>query len=789
MLTEEYWKLREAIRQRLFARLNPEQMKAVETGSGPILCLAGAGSGKTTAMVYRVLHLFLFGPVHNPRPPLPAGFSSDDIHIMKWWLEQNKDLGKQPELPHGLIRLIRHQGVDPRLILAITFTNKAAQEMKDRLSTLLGPSMRDMWVMTFHAACVRILRREITALGYKSDFTIYDADDSHTVVKNVVKELNLDDKRFPPKTMHALISRFKSKLQLPQEARRMAGDFLEEKAALVYEIYQKRLRSNNALDFDDLLLVTVRLFETCPEILSGYQERFRYILVDEYQDTNHVQYVLVSQLAGKYQNICVVGDDDQSIYAFRQADIRNILDFEHDYPKAGVIKLEQNYRSTAHILEAANHVIGNNESRKAKKLWTENPQGEQLLLYRAQDEQDEARFASERITKLVEKGCRYRDFAVLIRTNAQSRVLEEWFIRRSIPYKILGGLKFYERMEIKDIMAYLKLLGNPADAVSLARIINVPRRGIGDTSLDKIIELSRESDIPIYEAVKRSDELNLGSKVTKGIHGFIELMDKLYNEVNTLSVTGLTEKIMHETGYLAELLRENSVEAQTRVENLNEFLTKTQDYEKQACDQGVEPSLAEFLSQVSLVTDLDSYEDDACVVTVMTMHMAKGLEFNNVFLVGLEEGIFPHSRSLYETKELEEERRLCYVALTRARERIFLVTARQRSLYGRTNHNPPSRFLEEIPVHLCEEYKNEDFFRTVSAFQTNTTGAAGRTAVSAERLGGMFVVGDKVEHHKWGRGVVVAARGQGEETELQIAFPAQGIKTLLAKYAPLVKVK
>lgn len=776
-LTEDYWQLRNAIRNTLFCRLNPEQIKAVETGEGPVLCLAGAGSGKTTAMVHRILHLCVFGPAYQPHPPLPIGFSTQELERIKDWWEQNKDK-KKPEITPGIIRLIGSQGVDPRSVLAITFTNKAAKEMLNRLTALMGAADRDMWVMTFHAACVRILRREIELLGYAKDFTIYDTQDQLVVIRAVLKTLDMDEKKFPAKAMQMGISRYKSKLLGVGEANRQARNYFEEKAAQVYESYQKKLKTNNAVDFDDLLLLTVRLFKEHPDILQKYQDRFRYIMVDEYQDTNHAQYVLVNLLAQKHQNICVVGDDDQSIYAFRQADIRNILDFERDYPQAKIIKLEQNYRSTQAILEAANGVIANNEGRKSKSLWTQNPQGERLVLYKAMNEQDEARFISERITKLVGSGGRYQDNVVLLRTNAQSRVIEEWFIRRGIPYHIVGGLKFYERLEIKDTLAYLKALANPSDSVSLERIINVPRRGIGDTSLAKIAEFARVHEINLFEALHRYRELNLGPKVSKGVASFLQIMDRLYEVVDKMPVTMLTEKILADTGYTSELLRDNSVEAQSRMENLKEFLTKTQDYESQAA----EPSLADFLAQVSLVSDLDTYADEAEAVVMMTMHSAKGLEFTNVFLAGLEEGIFPHSLALGESAEVEEERRLCYVALTRAKERLFLVYAKQRSLYGRTNHNLPSRFIEEISPHLWEEYQNEDFFKTTKAY----TPQSSRQNRSGEHD---FLTGDKIEHDKWGQGVVVSVRGQGEDAKLQIAFPAQGIKNLLAKYAPIKRVK
>lgn len=768
--SEKYWELRDAIRRRLFAHLNEEQFKAVEKGSGPVLCLAGAGSGKTTAMVYRVLHLYLFGPEYEKRPKPPEDLSEGDLRAMQEWLDNQQN----SVLPPRIIRLVRTNGVPPRSIMAITFTNKAAGEMENRLAAVLGGTAREMWVMNFHKTCVRILRREITKLGYNTSFTIYDEQDQLQVIKKVLARLNLDEKTFPPRAISALISRFKCELQGYQALKRKPLDYWQEKGALVYEYYQKELEKNNALDFDDLIMLTVRLFREQPEVLEKYQARFKYLLVDEYQDTNHAQYVLVSLLAGRHQNLFVVGDDDQSIYGFRQADIRNILEFERDFPQACTFKLECNYRSTGRILEAANEVIRHNRGRKSKVLWTNNPPGEPLVRFCAEDEQDEARFIAERIMELAREGEGYQDCAVLLRTNAQSRVLEEWFMKKGIPYRIVGGQKFYERMEIKDILAYLKVLANPKDSVSLRRIINVPRRGIGEATIQKVEEHALLNGLHFYEGLKQHAQIGLNPKALKGMEFFVQLMDKLYEKVNEVSVTTLTENILDMTGYAEGLMRENSIESLSRLENIKEFLTVTQDYDEKA----EAPSLADFLNQVSLVTDLDSYEEEVNAVVIMTMHMAKGLEFKNVFLAGLEEGIFPHARSLLEDN-LEEERRLCYVALTRAQKRIYLLNARQRNLFGRRNYNLPSRFLEEIPAGLWEEYQREDdFFRTRPA-----------PASSTGDKGGQLLVGDKVEHLKWGQGVIVGSRGQGEDTELQIAFPGQGIKTVLTRYAPLKEVK
>lgn len=779
--SKEYWSLREKVRERLFCHMNPQQFKVVERGSGPVLCLAGAGSGKTTAMVNRILHLYLFGPQFNPQPTIPNDIIPEDVDLLREWVEENSQ-GKVEELSPRVLELVRSEGIPARSILAITFTNKAAQEMQTRLANLLGGTLKDMWVMTFHAACVRILHREIKALDYTGDFSIYDAQDQEQIIKRVLKEMDLDDKKFPPRAIRTVISKFKSELKGVREAAKGARDYFEEKGAQAYELYQKQLKENNALDFDDLIMLTVKLFRTNPEILQKYQERFHYIMVDEYQDTNHAQYVLVNLLADAHHNLCVVGDDDQSIYGFRQADIRNILDFERDNPDSVVIKLEQNYRSTCCILAAANEVIKNNMGRKDKTLWTQNPEGELIVQYRAYTEKDEARFVADRVRELVDKGSTYQECAVLMRTNAQSRALEEEFMRSGIPYRIYGGLRFYDRKEIKDILAYLKLLVNPSDEVSLRRIINVPRRGIGEATLLKIAEYSSQNGLSLYGGLGYHKELSVVGKAGRGIESFVQLMDKLKEDVKDPTVTKITERIIMETGYWDELNQENTMESQSRMENLKEFMTVTQEY-----DNGAEgPSLSDFLSRISLVTDLDSFEDETKAVVVMTMHMAKGLEFNNVFLVGLEEGIFPHSRSLLDEKEVEEERRLCYVALTRARERLFMINAKERTIYGRRSNNKSSRFMGEIPAEFREEYQTgSDFFKTTPADYQ----ATGRRDTGYIPSNLDYTIGDKVEHKKWGQGVVVSIRGQGGEAELKIAFPSEGIKTLLARYAPLQKIK
>lgn len=740
----------------LTKHLNTPQAEAVEHYAGPLLILAGAGSGKTRVLTYRIGYL------------------------------------------------IKEIGVAPFNILAITFTNKAAAEMKERVNNLIGQRAEAMWICTFHAACVRILRKEIGSLGYDGNFVIYDSADQQTLIKHCLKELNIDDKRFAPRAIAAGISQAKNKLLGPKAYEDQAYDYYQQTVSRVYQLYQTRLQTNNALDFDDLIMKTVALFEQHPEVLEYYQNRFRYILIDEYQDTNHAQYRLVKLLAAKHRNLCVVGDDDQSVYGFRGADIQNILDFERDYPEAKVVRLEQNYRSTKNILEAANEVISHNYGRKQKRLWTENPGGSLISLFTAQDEHQEAYYVAQKIVEGHDLHDRkYHDFAVLYRTNAQSRVIEEILMRNNVAYTIVGGLKFYERKEIKDVLAYLKVISNPLDGIGLQRVINVPRRGIGDTSLGKIAEYAREYGISLYDAMGRGQAIpGLTARVTKPIAEFVSLIEELRARKDDLPVTALTAEILEKSGYLKELESEKSVEAETRIENLKEFLTVTAEYDRAS----TEGSLEDFLAGVSLVADIDNLDDRSDAVVLMTLHSAKGLEFPVVFMIGMEEGIFPHSRSLMEEAELEEERRLCYVGITRAREELHLLNAWQRTLYGNYMHNLPSRFVSEVPDNLLYQagtghdvtsaaghtaagrqgnYAPENKLRYSGA---NTASAANTASVGAAGAVGSYSLGDKVEHGKWGQGVVVSIKGNGEDAEISVAFPNIGIKTLVAKYAPLKKL-
>ncbi|WP_282938875.1 DNA helicase PcrA [Paenibacillus sp. RC67] len=762
--------------------LNPEQRKAVETVDGPLLIMAGAGSGKTRVLTHRIAYL------------------------------------------------IATRKAAPWSILAITFTNKAAREMQERVGKLVGPGGQDIWVSTFHSMCVRILRKDISRIGYSSSFTILDSGDQLSVVKNCMKELNIDAKKFEPKAVQAAISTAKNELKSPEMLENLIGDYFDGIVAKVYKLYQKKLKMNNSLDFDDLIMTTIRLFQEVPEVLDFYQNKFQYIHVDEYQDTNRAQYMLCLMLADKHKRICVVGDSDQSIYRWRGADISNILNFEKDYPKATTILLEQNYRSTSNILNAANKVIANNAGRKAKNLWTSKGEGNKIRLYQADSEHEEGYFITNEINKNVKSGKRFDEHAILYRTNAQSRVIEEILIKSDIPYQIVGGIKFYDRKEIKDILAYLRLISNPDDDVSFMRIVNVPKRGIGDTTVDRLMEAAGRRGISMFALLEGIDGLEIGAKAKNALTDFREMIDNLYRMVEYLSVTELTEKMLELTEYRLELQREKTIESTARLENIDEFLSVTMEFEKRNDDK----SLVSFLTDLALIADIDSMnnaaEDAADAnnsVVLMTMHSAKGLEFPVVFIIGMEEGVFPHSRASNDNEELEEERRLAYVGITRAEQELFLTCAKMRTLFGRTNMNAPSRFLKEIPEELLEmavpggtiggrsggswggregRYGSGGSFGSAGTASSSappskaagfrpTVGGAAPAARTAANVAGNaakpvldYKMGDKVAHGKWGTGVVVAIKGAGDDTELQIAFPAPvGIKRLLAKFAPITK--
>lgn len=739
-----------SITDKLLNGLNPEQQKAVQTTNGPLLLMAGAGSGKTRVLTHRIAYL----------------------------------LGEK--------------GVAPWNVLAITFTNKAAREMRERIDTLVGPEAEDIWISTFHSMCVRILRRDIDRIGINRNFTILDASDQLTVVKKIMKERNIDPKKFDPRSILGGISNAKNELlSADKYAKQISiADPFEKLTSDVYTEYQKRLLKNNSLDFDDLIMTTIQLFDRIPEVLEFYQRKFQYIHVDEYQDTNRAQYILVNKLAARFKNLCVVGDSDQSIYRWRGADISNILSFEKDYENAQVILLEQNYRSSQSILNAANAVIENNSNRKPKKLWTDNQIGSKISYYRAATEKDEAYFVAKKIRDEIQMGNRkYTDFAVLYRTNAQSRMVEEIFLKSNIPYKIVGGIKFYDRKEIKDILAYLRLIANPDDEISFARIINMPKRGIGATSIDKIINYGVQNGISLTTVLDEIEHVGVSAKITKAVKEFASLLHNWVNMQEYLSVTELVEEVIEKTGYRDMLKNERSLEAEGRLENLDEFLSVTQTFESQSEDK----SLVAFLTDLALVADIDRVDEDPTAgeeVILMTMHSAKGLEFPVVFIIGLEEGVFPHTRSLMEEDEMQEERRLAYVGITRAEEELYLSNAQMRTLFGRTNMNAASRFISEIPTELLESLnetapKRETFGAKARTTATTTRSRSAFVRPTAKTTGGEqigWAVGDKASHQKWGVGTVVSVKGEGDAKELDIAFPSPiGIKRLLAKFAPVTK--
>lgn len=735
--------------EQMLSGLNEQQRQAVKHTEGPLLIMAGAGSGKTRVLTNRIAYL------------------------------------------------IREKGVAPWNIVAITFTNKAAREMKERVASLIGPEANDILMSTFHSMCVRILRRDIDRIGYSRNFTILDPTDQLSVVKQILKQQNLDPKKFEPRTILGMIGSAKNELVTAKEYEKHAKGPYEEVASKVYLEYTSQLKRNQALDFDDLIMLTIRLLKTVPEVLEYYHRKFQYIHVDEYQDTNRAQYVLVKLLSERYQNICVVGDSDQSIYRWRGADIANILSFEEDYPNAKLIMLEQNYRSTKMILDAANHVIENNWNRKPKKLWTENKTGEKIFYYNADNEHDEAYFVVDKIREAKRNGeFTYADVAILYRTNAQSRVIEEMLVKSNIPYHIVGGTKFYDRKEIKDVLAYLRLIANPDDDISLQRIINVPKRGIGAATMDKLLHFAQLQGISLFQALKEVEEIGLGARVVTKLKEFATQMSNWVNMQDYLSVTELVEQLLEQTGYREMLQAEKTIEAQSRLENIDEFLSVTTEFEKKSEDK----TLVAFLTDLALIADIDQLDEeteggDNDSVVLMTLHSAKGLEFPLVFLIGMEEGIFPHSRSLFDEDEMQEERRLAYVGITRAEKKLYLTNAKLRTLYGRTNVNPTSRFIAEIPDE-CLENLNEEVEEPLWAKQSERAPRRTTSAVTPRKqlttTGGDefdWSVGDKAEHKKWGVGTVVSMKGEGDQIELDIAFPKPtGIKKLFAMFAPIKKL-
>ena len=723
--------------------LNEKQLEAVTATEGPVLVLAGAGSGKTTVLVKRIAHI------------------------------------------------IAKKHVNPRSILAITFTNKAANEMKERIRSMVGAMAEDMWISTFHSACVRILRGSIDFLGYASDFVIYDSSDAKTLIKDCIKDLDLDEKAYAPKSVLSAIGKAKDDMQQPEDfIAAHAGDYYAQVVGRIYTLYQKRLKENNAVDFDDIIFLTVRILIENPDVLHKYQERFRYILVDEYQDTNNVQYMLISLLAQARQNICVVGDDDQSIYKFRGANIQNILGFEEEFPNARLIKLEQNYRSTQNILDAANSVIGNNRGRKGKELWTKNGRGEKIRLYIGSNERTEASFIAEEIQKEVASGRNYSDFAILYRTNAQSRILEEMLMRNAVPYRVLAGLRFYDRKEIKDIIAYLRVIHNERDAISIRRIINEPKRGIGQATVDKASSIADAEGMTLYEVLENAVEFPPLLRASGKIDGFIKLIETFKKAKETMDLHEFVGRVITESGYAAMLEAEATVEARTRTENLQEFLSVVKEYES-ASEM---PTLGDFLENISLVSDIDAYDETQDSVVMMTIHSAKGLEFPVVFLTGMEEGLFPSARSALEEDDLEEERRLCYVAITRAKEQLYITNTKQRMLFGKTSYSVPSRFLEEIPDDYITDITpvGQAVYNLISdtifAPKKKETRQPAVTIKPVTSPALDFQPGEHVLHKKFGKGIILSVRQFEQDAMLEIQFEQVGRKQLMAVFAKLEKI-
>lgn len=735
----------------LLANMNEKQAQAVTCTQGPLLIMAGAGSGKTRVLTHRVAYL------------------------------------------------IEEQGVNPWNILAITFTNKAAKEMRERIDNLIGEGSQDIWVSTFHALCVRILRRDCEKIGYERAFGIASTSEQRTLMKNILTELNVDIKKFDPRAILSAISNAKNDLLDPKQYAQIAKAQFEELVAKAYVMYQERLQANQVMDFDDLIMQTIELFKQSPETLAFYQRKFKYIHVDEYQDTNEAQYVLVNMLAKENRNLCVVGDADQSIYGWRGANMENIMNFEKDYADATVVKLEQNYRSTKTILQAANDVIENNINRKDKTLWTQNQTGEKIVYYRAQNANDEAYYVVKQIQQQIqEKQRNFGDFAILYRTNAQSRMIEETFVKANIPYKLVGAHKFYERKEIMDVLAYLKLAANPKDSMSFSRVVNEPKRGIGKTSLNKLQDFANMHGLSLIEAAENVVMTDITKKAATQLEEFARLIRKLNSFEKTATITEMTKKILDITGYKAALEESKTLEDQSRLENLQEFLSVTQqfDQEWQPEDEQSNP-FVDFLADLALVSDQDSVEEEPDEVTLMTLHAAKGLEFPVVFLMGMEEGLFPLSRAAFDENELEEERRLAYVGITRAEEELFLTNAFSRMLYGKSQSNAVSRFIGEITPELLE-FENNTAAQIPFSNKTKQTQTVKKTiyrkpAGTIEKNQGTgadkkeWNVGDKVNHKAWGIGTVVKVSGSGENMELDIAFEGQGIKRLLAAFAPITK--
>ena len=786
------WK--KAVMEREFSRMNGRQKEAVFHTDGPLLILAGAGSGKTTVLVNRIANLIRWGGAYHSTA-LPPELSQEDLDLLQAAAEEGR------ALPDAIRERLAVEPCRPWQILAITFTNKAAGELKNRLETMLGPAGGDIWASTFHSTCARMLRRDGERLGYTSHFTIYDTDDSRRLIKDCQKALNIDDKVLSYKSILAAISRAKDNLISPKEYEQQAGkDNRLILLAQAYKLYQQRLEEADAMDFDDLICNAVRLFEECPDVLEYYQDKFRYVMVDEYQDTNHAQYMFVKLLAQKRQNLCVVGDDDQSIYKFRGATIENIMSFEKSFPRAAVIRLEQNYRSTQNILDAANAVISNNTERKGKTLWTENPAGAKIPVHTGYNEQDESDYIAKKVLEEVAAGRKYSDFAVLYRMNSQSNILEKMFVKSGVPYRIIGGLRFYERKEIRDMIAYLSVINNPTDEMRLRRIINQPKRSIGDKTIAQASEIAATLGESLFDVICHADSYEPLKRTAPKLLQFAELMQSLIEASNDpdVSLNDLYHLILDRTNYIEALKAAENDDAQDRIDNINELSSNIIKYEE---DNGDEASLSGFLEEVSLMTDIDNFDETADTVVMMTMHSAKGLEFPVVFLPGFEEGIFPGLQAIYNPNEIEEERRLAYVAITRAKEELYILNAESRMIFGSTSRNKPSRFIAEIPEELIERSRTREWKKPKPGMVLPTSSYEARvvSANAARHFGPPSLeqghapseplrVGDRVSHRTFGEGCILTATPMGNDTLLEIAFEQVGTKKLMANFARLTKL-
>lgn len=769
--------LRKKVIKKYFSRMNDRQFEAVITVNGPVLVLAGAGSGKTTVLVNRILNLVKFGNGYNST--YIPNYTDDDIKAGLDYINGITDF-----VPDGVFADF---AAKPWQILAITFTNKAAGELKERIAAKLGDDANDIWAGTFHSICGKILRYNADCLGFSSHFTVYDTDDQKRLLKDIMKQHEIDDKFVPVKYVLSLISSAKDELLTPEEYEAQAGnDYRTKTVAQLYKYYQKRLMEADAMDFDDMIYYTVKLLRENDDILDYYQNKFRYVCVDEYQDTNHAQYVLVSLLAGGKNNICVVGDDDQSIYRFRGATIENILSFEDEYTNAKTIRLEQNYRSTSNILNAANEVIKNNRGRKGKTLWTDNGDGEKITVHTAYDEREEARFVADSILKNVRNGGKFSDNAVLYRINAQSNAMENAFTRSGISFKVIGGTAFYDRKEIKDVLAYLQLINNNRDDIRLRRIINEPKRSIGDTTVNHAADIARELGVSIFEVINNAEEYAALNRSASKLKGFCDMISALTEYAEEASISELFERVIEVTGYKTMLELEGE-EGKDRLRNVMELSSNILQYEL----ENDAPSLAEFLEQIALISDIDGLESDNDKVVLMTVHSAKGLEFENVFLVGMEESIFPGDQSIMGgNSEIEEERRLCYVAITRAKKCLTVSNTAMRMLYGRTTRNLPSRFLKEIPLELCETsgvgvrtytaaVPTSSYTPTAARSSSFTKSSASKTTQS------VYKIGMSVKHNTFGTGIIVSTTPMGNDTLLEIAFDKVGTKKIMAGFAKL----